>query len=311
MNRSCHLGVRSFILVLFAFLPFALLAQTGFPTGESGKFRLHKFEQPIGEESYTITHDGNTLTLKSDFLFTDRGTKVPLSVTLKAANDYTPQGFIIKGNTSRISDIDSEVEVSASNATIRQGKDTHTVSAPQSFFTIAGYAPVAVQMALVRYWRAHDSPAKLPTLPSGEVKIQDRGSETVEVDGRSVAVERYSIRGLIWGMETLWMDGKDNLVALVSTDAEFDHFEAVREEYEPALSKFVASAARDQMAALSELEPRPCRTPHRHTRVCRRHGDQWNGRAAHCKRHGRDSRQQDHCRRVEQRSESAARSAAY
>ena len=90
-------------------------------------------------------------------------------------------------------------------------------------------------------------------LPAGEVKIQDRGLETIEVDGRSVQMERYTVRGLIWGMETLWMDGKDNLAALVSTDAEFDHFEAVREEYEPALAKFVASAARDQMASLSEL----------------------------------------------------------
>jgi imidazolonepropionase-like amidohydrolase len=250
-------GARSsvivFCLVLVGFSSLALFVQTASANDESGKFRLHKFEQPIGEESYTITHDGKTLTLKSDFLFTDRGTKVPLSVTLKAADDYTPQGFIIKGNTSRISDIDSEVELSGSNATIRQGKETHTVSTPQIFFTIAGYAPVAVQMALVRYWRAHGSPTQLPTLPAGEVKIQDRGSETVDVDGRAVAMERYSIRGLIWGMETLWLDGKDNLAALVSTDAEFDHFEAVREEYEPALSKFVASAARDQMAALSEL----------------------------------------------------------
>ena len=49
------------------------------------------------------------------------------------------------------------------------------------------------------------------------------------------------------------MDGNNNLAALVSTDAEFDHFEAVREEYEPALTKFVASAARDEMAALTEM----------------------------------------------------------
>jgi hypothetical protein len=239
--------------LLLALSPRALRSQTSSPVAETGKFRLHKFEQPIGEENYTITHDGSALTLKSDFLFTDRGTKVPLSATLRAADDYKPQSFIIKGNTSRMSEVDSDVELSGSNATIRQGKETHTVSAPQSFFTISGYAPVAIQMALVRYWRAHGSPAQLTMLPAGEVKIQDRGLETIEVDGRSVQMERYTVRGLIWGMETLWMDGKDNLAALVSTDAEFDHFEAVREEYEPALVKFVASAARDQMASLSEL----------------------------------------------------------
>ncbi|MGB6675766.1 MAG: amidohydrolase family protein, partial [Terriglobales bacterium] len=117
----------------------------------------------------------------------------------------------------------------------------------------SGYAPVAVQMALIRYWRAHGSPAQLKMLPTGEVRIQDRGAETVEIGGRSITMERYTIRGLIWGLETLWMDSNNNLAALVSTDAEFDHFEAVREEYEVALSKFVANAARDEMAALDEL----------------------------------------------------------
>ena len=61
-------------------------------------------------------------------------------------------------------------------------------------------------------------------------------------------VERYTVQGLIWGMEVLWMDSSNNLAALVSTDAEFDHFEAVRDDYEPALSAFVASAAHDEMA---------------------------------------------------------------
>ena len=253
MKSSRCRGVVCFSLLLFICSSFVLFAQTTSPANETGKFTLHKFEQPIGEETYTIAHDGGSLTLKTDFAFTDRGTKVPLSATLKAAEDYTPQSLIIKGKTSRMSDIDSDVELKGSNATIRQGKDTRSVAAPQSFFTISGYAPVAVQMALIRYWRAHGSPAQLAILPTGEVRIQDRGAETVEIGGRSIPMERYTIRGLIWGLETLWMDSNNDLAALVSTDAEFDHFEAVREEYEPALSKFVANAARDEMAALDEL----------------------------------------------------------
>jgi len=259
-------------LVTLAFLALApMLAQTArpvptpAPAAETGKFRLHKFEQAIGEETYTITREGGTLTLKSDFAFTDRWTKVPLTTTLKAADDYTPQSFTIQGKTSRLSAIDLAVEVNGSSVVVRQSqgnnqgssegdsKNARTVPAPQSFFTIAGYAPVAMQVALMRYWRAHGSPAHLATLPSGEVQIQDRGAETIDVDGRAIHAERFTVRGLIWGMETLWMDSDNNLAALVSTDAEFDHFEAVRDEYEPALAKFVASAARDEMAALSEL----------------------------------------------------------
>jgi imidazolonepropionase-like amidohydrolase len=258
--RRSRVGLISLVLYTFCSTLLSAQAASQAPATETGKFRLHKFEQAIGEETYTVTHDAGTLTLKSDFAFTDRGSKVPLSATLKAADDYTPQSFNIQGKTSRLSTIDSAVEINGSNATIRQGspggdkekeKDAH-VPAPQTVFTISGYAPVAMQMALIRYWRLHGSPAHLAMLPSGDVQIQDRGAETIEIDGRGIPTERFTIRGLIWGMETLWMEG-DKLAALVSTDAEFDHFEAVREEYEPGLAKFVASAARDEMAALSEL----------------------------------------------------------
>jgi imidazolonepropionase-like amidohydrolase len=247
--------IAVFAALFITVAPAALLSQAVPPAvaTESGRFRLHKFEQPVGEETYIITHDGDTLTLKSDFAFTDRGTNVPLTATLRASADYTPLSFVIKGSTSRISTIDTDVEINGANATIRQGSNTRTLAVPHDFFTIAGYAPVAMQMALIRYWRTHGSAAQLATLPAGEVSIQDRGAETIALDGRSLQVERYSIHGLIWGLETLWLDNDSNVVALVSTDAEFDHFEAVREEYEPALAKFVASAARDEMAALTEL----------------------------------------------------------
>jgi len=244
--------LRRLCILLLVLAPAVLLCQTT-SSGESGKFILHKVEQPIGEESYTITRDGDTLTLKTDFQFTDRGTAVPLTATLRTSDDYAPRSFVIQGKTSRSSSIDTEVTINGSNAAIRQEKERRTVPAPRSFFTISGYAPVAVQMEMMRYWRGHGQPAQMATLPGGAVKIRDRGPETIEISGRSVQVERYTVQGLIWGMETLWMDGANNLAALVSTDAEFDHFEAVRDEYEPALAKFVASAAHDEMAALTEM----------------------------------------------------------
>ena len=174
----CLRGIRHLCVLLIAFMPAFLLAQTNPPSTESGKFRLHKFEQPIGEETYTIMPDGTALTLKSEFEFTDRGSKVPLTATLRTSDSYVPQNFVIKGKTSRMSDIDTQVTVDGDKATIHQGKDTRNATTPASFFTISGYAPVAVQMELIRYWRTHGSPAELATLPSGSVKVQDRGSET-------------------------------------------------------------------------------------------------------------------------------------
>src|SRR5689334_21792890 len=43
--------------------------QNGAQTIETGKFRLHKFQQAIGEESYTVTREGDALVMKSDFKF--------------------------------------------------------------------------------------------------------------------------------------------------------------------------------------------------------------------------------------------------
>src|SRR5215831_18860729 len=165
--------------------------QTGTPsTGpdESGKFVLYKFAQPIGAESYTITRQDQAIVLTSQFDFKDRGNAVPLKTSLRAAIDYSPQSFTVAGKNCRFCPIDSGVEIGNGTAQVRQGKEMHRAEVPEKFFTMAGYAPVAMQMAMMRYWRSHGSPAALPMLPSGEIRIQDRGPESFDLDGRKVTL---------------------------------------------------------------------------------------------------------------------------
>ena len=252
--HACFQSAVRWLASIFCGIAFVLqLSAQSTTSGESGKFILHKMEQAIGEETYTVKHEGDAIVLDSNFLFTDRGTPVPLTTKLEAASDYSPRSFAIKGKTSRGTDIDGQVEFVSGKAHIRLGKDTRESQLPDRYFAIAGYSPAAMQMALMRYWQAHGSPARLTVFPSGELQIQDRGAESFQVGDHKVELERYNVRGLIWGMETLWVDKAHNLAALVSTDAEFDHFEAILDAYEPALSNFVSSAARDQMQALTEL----------------------------------------------------------
>src|SRR5437868_6528272 len=78
---------------------------------EQGKFTLHKFEQPIGQETFEIRRDGDSLTVKVDFKFVDRGSPVPLAVTFRSAQDLTPQSFEIKGQTARSASIDEAVTI--------------------------------------------------------------------------------------------------------------------------------------------------------------------------------------------------------
>jgi imidazolonepropionase-like amidohydrolase len=85
------------------------------------------------------------------------------------------------------------------------------------------------------------------------VKIEARSQDTIRVGAKDERLDRYTVEGLIWGRETLWFDANRNLVAAVTTDAEFDHFEAIRDGYESALGDFVGRAGIDGMNALAEL----------------------------------------------------------
>jgi imidazolonepropionase-like amidohydrolase len=228
-------------------------AQSTSAPPEQGKFILHKFEQPIGEETYRIVRNGDSFTTTMDFKFTDRGTPVPLTASFHSAADLTPQSFAVKGKNSRSTEIDKAVEVLPEKIRLRDRSLWTDTARPAQFFTIAGYAPATMQMLLVRYWAAHGSPAQLATFPSGQVKVEPRGSDTITIDGKSQQLDRFTIEGLIWGRETVWFDSSRNLVAAVTTDAEFDHFEAIREGYESALGTFVGRAGTDGMASLAEI----------------------------------------------------------
>src|SRR5215469_10036920 len=103
-----------YALVLVTCTSLCALSQqaTGNPTLiEQGKFTLHKFEQPLGEETYEIRRDGDSITAKIDFKFTDRGSTVALSTTFRGASDLTPQAFEIKGRTARPVSIDEAVTI--------------------------------------------------------------------------------------------------------------------------------------------------------------------------------------------------------
>jgi imidazolonepropionase-like amidohydrolase len=252
--RTLAVALFGFFLVLTVATPpqLTVFAQSS-ATVEQGKFILHKFEQPIGEETYQITCDGDSLNVKVDFKFTDRSSPVPLTAAFRSASDLTPVAFEIKGKNSRSTDIDEAVEVQSEKVRLRDRDKWTETAKPSQFFTIAGYAPTTMQMLMVRYWAAHGSPAQLATLPRGQVKIEPRGPDTVSIDGKPQKFDRFTIEGLIWGRETLWFDANRNLIAAVTTDAEFDHFEAIREGYESGLGTFVSLAGSDGMAALAEI----------------------------------------------------------
>ncbi len=218
-----------------ALVAFGLFARAADDPVDAGTFTLFKFAQAIGAEQYQIRPDGDRFLLTSNFSFTDRGTSVTLNTSLQFAQPLTPTHFTIKGDTARLSSIDLDV-----------------ADVPPATFTLAGYAPASMQMELLRYWALHGKPASLALAPQGTARVEPRGRDTITVGERTTTLDRYSVAGVLWGRETLWADSGGKLAAVVSVDAEFDHFEAVRPDLVDAVPQLIARAASDGMAAMAE-----------------------------------------------------------
>src|SRR5262245_56709845 len=225
---------------------------------EQGTLRLHYVQKPIGYERYSIARDGDTLQLTDDFDFTDRGGNVHLTAALRTALDHTPIHFTAKGKSYRFVNVDSDVAVDGQTAMVRADGAETRVSLKPPFYTVDGYAPFAAQMLMLRYWKQHGRPRTIhtvPGLPIHDVLIEARGRDSVRVGSAAVALDRYTVDGVVWGRETIWLDDREALAAAV-TRAGGLHFQAVPETLAPAVGTFVELAARDGIADLKAITAR-------------------------------------------------------
>lgn len=223
---------------------------------ERGKFRFFDTKQPQGEENYEITNDNNTIVVRSK-LELESETKITLSATLTLKLDLTPVAFEIKGTKLSGIETDSSIEIHGREASVREGKETHRLALPTRFFTIAGYAPMAVEMMLVRYWLRHRLAGPLKIVPNGEVRIERLGRDVVTIDGRKTQLDRYSLAGLAWGRQTLWMNSSGELSAVVGIGGDIEStLPVVREGFESALPFFLKRAAEAAVQQLTETAAR-------------------------------------------------------
>ncbi|PXV60758.1 Imidazolonepropionase [Dyella jiangningensis] len=225
------------------------------PADEQGVFVLHKFARAIGEERYTIHRDAGQLTLTSDFQFTDRGTAVPLKTVYQAKDEAHPLSLKVEGKSARFAELHDAFTLDATQQQVQlaRGKEQQRFAANDHTFLMDGYSPVAMQQMLMRYWMAKGKPARIDAPPGEPIRIAPTTDLKLNVSGHATMVHGYEVSGLAWGTETLWMDDEGKLVALVTRDAEEDHFEAVRQSYEAALGAFIQRAANDSLASLARL----------------------------------------------------------
>ncbi len=245
---------------LICFLTGNVVAQTNQP--DTGSFIIHKFAQPIGREKFTVKHSGKGVTYLIDFHYTDRGSPVKLKDSICFNAKGEPVSYRIRGGTSRFSSVNDSVVFEGKIARMKINDSVYTESMKGIYFPIAGYSPATAQMLLIQYWKKHRFPEKIYTPPFGAVRITRDGNDTITHQQKRVVLTRYHITGLIWGNELLWTDANDQLVCLITNDAEGDKQEIVYDSFESLLPQFIRKAAIQGMQLFAR-EARPDAVKHK------------------------------------------------
>jgi imidazolonepropionase-like amidohydrolase len=266
--------VRTGALILFfVVMPLRGVAQSSSETVEKGSFKLHSLLHAIGEETYDVKRAaGDELVMSVSSELTDRSNKRSIAATLRMKADLTPTGFeqdrggaratpvaATPGQAARLaaaSGIDS-VEFSPAGATVREGEASRVITTAARFFVGFGASPVSIQMMMMRYWIGHGKPVAIQMLRAipgaPDVEIEMAGTDNINVDGRPVPLTRYTVANIVFGREILWMNAQGQLAALM-TFAGGLPFEAVRTEYEPALSDLFHAGVAQEMRNLAAIE---------------------------------------------------------
>ena len=201
--------------------------------------RLFLIERPVGVERSTLQVTPDNRTLVSSVELTDRGTTLRLESTLTMAADGTPRRFTSQGRSYRFVNVDVDVTAPAG---------------AEPWFPARTWAPVATRAALIAYWEAQGRPGAIRLVPGdvdSRIVVSERGRDVVMTAGRRVTLRRFSVDGVIWGRETVWIDEAGGFAALVSR-VHILPLEAVRDDLVDALPILQARAIEDRMEDLED-----------------------------------------------------------
>jgi hypothetical protein len=182
---------------------------------DSGRFTIYKLQHAVGAETWSLMATDAGRTLSTHWAFRYIGSDVRLDVTLESASDGTPRRLEAHGQTSTLTDVDLSVTLGADSATIVNRGARSVVRYVQPAFPIFHYPPVALEEALFRSRTTR-------LLPGGLVTFEYRGRDTL-------GLHRYSVKGLLWGRQTMWATIDKRIVAVVNGDAELERSVGVRD----------------------------------------------------------------------------------
>jgi imidazolonepropionase-like amidohydrolase len=216
---------------------------------EDGAFLMYRRQSLIGEETFSITSDQDSIVVRSLQGENERGRITGVQAELRLGIDLSPALYV----NQRIADSDTtnilEIAFESDVVTIREKAMEVVTASSAAGFPLHSNIPAAMEMMLYHYYldRGLES---LPTLPRGEVRITRRGQDVVDIDGAPTTLDRYVVEGINWGLRTIWLNDSNDLVALVQANTQFR--EAIRKGYEEALPFFIEGNVEEQMRTLAD-----------------------------------------------------------
>ena len=218
---------------------------------EEGAFLVYRRQSLIGEESYRITSNEDSIIVKSLQGENERGRITGVDAELYLTMDLVPTYYVNRRLANGDTTNNLTVEVSSNQVSVREKFfDVSTTNRPDVFFPLHSNIPAAMEMMLYHYYFKQGAPNAIATLPRGEISITHTGQDLVQIKGEEVTLDRYVVEGINWGGRTIWLDESKNLIALVKANTQIR--ELVRKGYEEALPTFVAGNVTEQMNTLAQ-----------------------------------------------------------
>src|SRR5215831_305205 len=218
-------------------------------------FLVFKYQHRVGQEIDDCSEAPAGRSCHAHFQLDFTGSSISLDADIRTDKSFQPISFMAKGQNSTRSFVDLKVSIAGSRASVLERGATREMPVPQKFFTLQQDVPLIAQELLFAYWSNHGRPATISLLPAGEARIRSRGINNFAGE----KLTRYTVSGVTWGSETVWLNQQNEIAAIVGGDAEEDRVEFVRPLYQPALKDFVNQAAADAVAdteaAARQLSP--------------------------------------------------------
>lgn len=217
---------------------------------EEGAFLVYRRQSLIGEETYSITSNKDSIIVKSLQGENERGRITGVKAELRLDINLTPTYYQNRRLTTSDTIVNLKIEKASGSVFVWEKNHEPIVKEGSEFFPLHSNIPAAMEMMLYHYYFKQGGNKNIPTLPRGEVSINFIQNDTIEISGEKIPLERYVVEGINWGGRTIWLDESKNLIALVKANTQIREF--IRKGYEEAKPFFIQGNVEEQMAALSK-----------------------------------------------------------